>query len=96
MDDLVLQASQDQSPLSNVRNVSKEAGQPNCPVYDGCTQVGTMPRDQAVAATAMNNSKHLESFACSAATRSVVPDGLTLFALSGFLGMAILRSRRRR
>ena len=96
VDDLVLQASQDQSPLSNVRNVSKEAGQPNCPVYDGCTQVGTMPRDQAVAATAMNNSKHLESFACSAATRSVVPDGLTLFALSGFLGMAILRSRRRR
>ena len=94
-DDLVLQASQDQSVLSSVRNVTKENGQPSCPVYDGCAQVGTMPRDQAVAATATNNSRHLESFACSTASRSVLPDGLTLFALSGFFGMALLRSRRR-
>ncbi len=98
-DDLALQASQDQTVLTNVRTVSKESGQPNCPVYDGCSQVGTAPRDQAAAMTAMNG-RYGTGGSCSTASRSILPfeqqAPLTLFALSGFLGMAIHRSRRRR
>lgn len=45
--DLSLQASTDQSELSRVRQVSREANQPNCPVYSGCKVVGTAPRDLA-------------------------------------------------
>lgn len=97
--DLALQASQDQTVLTNVRNVTKESGQPNCPVYDGCSQVGTAPRDQAAAMTAMNG-RFGSGGGCSTASRSILPIEeqvpLTLFALSGFFGMAILRSRRRR
>jgi len=47
-DDLVLQASADQSVASNVRQVKHEQGEPLCPVYDvDCRQVGTVPRSQA-------------------------------------------------
>lgn len=43
--DLSLQASADQSVLSRVRQVTREANQPYCPVYSGCNVVGTAPRD---------------------------------------------------
>ncbi|MEO6573650.1 MAG: DUF2330 domain-containing protein, partial [Polyangiaceae bacterium] len=93
-DDLVLQASPDQTVLTNVRTVSKESGQPNCPVYDGCSQVGMAPRDQAAAMTAMNGRVG-SGGGCTTASRSIHGNELTLFALSGFFGLAILRSRRR-
>ncbi|HEY8080222.1 MAG TPA: DUF2330 domain-containing protein, partial [Labilithrix sp.] len=47
--DLVLVASADQSELSNIRQLTKEANQPMCPVYDGCDVVGQAPRDEAAA-----------------------------------------------
>jgi hypothetical protein len=43
--DLVMRASGDQTVLSNIRQLTKEIGQPQCPVFSGCEQVGTAPRD---------------------------------------------------
>jgi hypothetical protein len=40
--DLALQASADQSELSNIRNVTKSVNEV-CPVYNGCTVVGSGP-----------------------------------------------------
>jgi len=92
--DLTLKASTDQTELSNVRNVTHESDQPNCPVYSGCDVVGNQPRDQAAAATAKNNGD-TESFSCAAAPRSTFGDA-TLSASLGFLGFALIRARRRR
>lgn len=91
--DLVVTASKDQSVLSNVRQLTKEIGQPNCPVYsaDGCNQVGTAPRDQAAARTDGGG----ESFSCAAGGGS---SGGTLWlgAGLGYLALSIARARRRR
>jgi hypothetical protein len=92
-DDLVLGATADQSQVSNVRQVTREAGQPNCPVYDGCEQTGIAPRDDARAQTDRNNGGG-ESFACSTGGRNF--DGATLFGVAGFFGVSVLRSRRKR
>ncbi|AKU96412.1 hypothetical protein AKJ09_03076 [Labilithrix luteola] len=45
--DLVMSASQKQDVLATTRQVTKELNQPICPVYNGCDQVGTAPRDEA-------------------------------------------------
>jgi hypothetical protein len=92
--DLVLQASADQSVLSNLRQVTKEANEPQCPVYDGqCRQVGTAPRSQA------QSSAH-DSFSCSASASSLSTQPLVgpLFftSIAGLLGITLLGARRRR
>jgi hypothetical protein len=46
--DIVLQASSDQSELSNVRNVTQFVNF-TCPVYNGCSVVGTAPYDGGAA-----------------------------------------------
>ena len=46
--DFVLQASTDQSELSNVRNVT-QAVNLTCPIYDGCNVIGTGTLAQAQA-----------------------------------------------
>jgi hypothetical protein len=46
--DFVLQASADQSEVSNVRNVTQSVNL-QCPLYNGCTQVGTGTPAQAAA-----------------------------------------------
>jgi hypothetical protein len=42
--DLAMIASADQSPIPLTRQVVKEANQPLCPVWDGCTSAGTATR----------------------------------------------------
>mgnify|MGYP000948653258 CR=1 FL=1 len=59
--DLSLQASADQTELGRQRNVTKESGQPSCPVYNGCTYAGQAPRDQVLGA----QSAQLGGGACS-------------------------------
>jgi hypothetical protein len=49
--DFVIQASADQSELSNVRNVTQSVNL-TCPLYNGCTQVGTGTPAQAAASIA--------------------------------------------
>jgi len=46
--DLVLQASADQSELSNIRDVTQSVNE-TCPIYSGCTQVGSGTLAQAQA-----------------------------------------------
>jgi hypothetical protein len=46
--DFVLQASSDQTELSNVRNITKSVNL-TCPIYNGCTQIGTGTLAQAQA-----------------------------------------------
>ncbi|MEA2747042.1 MAG: hypothetical protein QOI41_1185 [Myxococcales bacterium] len=91
--DLVMTASKDQAVLSNIRQLTKELNQPQCPVYsaDGCTQVGTAPRDQAAA----RSNGGSESFSCST---SGTGNGGTLWigAGLGYLALSIVRARRRK
>lgn len=47
--DLQLVASSDQSSIPTFRLPSGEKGQPLCPIFENCRQVGTAPRDQAIA-----------------------------------------------
>jgi MYXO-CTERM domain-containing protein len=93
-DDLVMTASKDQAVLNNVRQLTKEIGQPLCPIYsnDGCNQIGTAPRDQAEARATGGGD---ESFSCSSGG-SGGASPLWLGAGLGYLAFAVVRARRRR
>ena len=90
--DLVMIASADQSVLSNVRQVTKEANQPLCTVYNGCDAVGQVPRDEAIARASGEGNG--ESFSCTTGGASATP--LWLGAALGYLAIAVARARRRR
>jgi hypothetical protein len=90
--DLLLQASQDQAQLPLLRQVTKEANEPTCPIYQGCQVVGQGPRSQAEAAAAANSGKG-ESFSCRAARTGNLEGTLSVVAVAG---LAALRLRRRR
>ena len=92
--DLVMTASKDQAVQSNVRQLTNEINQPLCPVYsqDGCSQIGTEPRDDA---NARANGEAGESFSCATGgTGGTSP--LWVGAGLGYLALAIVRARRRR
>ncbi len=89
--DLNLQAARDQSELSSLRVPTQEAGQPQCTIYSGCDVVGQGPRDQAMAA---QNSNGKSSFSCATSTSSTGAP-LALLTLAGFLGLALVRSRKK-
>ena len=91
--DLVMTASQDQAVLATVRQLTKELNQPQCPIFspDGCTQVGTAPRDEAEARASGDGA---ESFSCSTGSGNASP--VWLGAGIGYLAIAIARARRRR
>jgi hypothetical protein len=88
--DMYLQASADQSEVSNLHYPQIQIGQPQCPVYDSstCAQTGTLPRDQAIAAANGGGG-------CNAARRSAGSRTSIAIAL-GLLGLAAIRNRRRR
>ncbi len=91
--DLLLQPAADPAELAGQRQASKEAGQPQCPIFNGCDPAGTAPRDEAIARAKSSGS----SFACSVPDHA--PAGgapLTLGALAAFLAYAFARTRRRR
>jgi hypothetical protein len=98
--DLTLIASKDQSAVATLRQVTKELNQPQCPVYKGCTQVGTAPRDQAAAQQEeeiAGGGATVEGggIACSSTRRTFMGDPLVLGVGFGFLAIAALRKRRR-
>jgi MYXO-CTERM domain-containing protein len=94
--DLQLQASSDQSEVSNIYNPAQQIGEPICPVYNGsCEQVGTAPLSQATAMAAINNKT--VGNGCSTATHGPnASSGTALASLLGLLGFVAVRSRRRR
>jgi hypothetical protein len=88
--DLVMRAAGDQTELSNVRQITKESGQPLCPVYNGCTQVGTAPRDQVLG---NNSGGGHETFTCDTTGRA----GNAWMAVGlGFAALATAHAIRRR
>ncbi len=90
--DLVVTASADQAVLPTLRQVVKELNEPACPVYNGCSQIGTAPRSEAVARA---NGDSSESFSCTTTTsRPSLPSWLIAFA--GFLALAITKAARAR
>jgi hypothetical protein len=87
--DLILQASADQSELSNIRNVTQSVGLV-CPIYDNCAIVGYGTPAQAQASLAGGGG-------CVASAQSNhEPAGLAavggLFAL---VALRVVRVRRR-
>ncbi len=96
--DLALVASADQSPLAQIRQPKGELGQPTCTIYQGCTAMGTAPRDEAIARSTPGDGK--ESFACATTARSPSSRKDAHFAtfagLAAFVGLALLRARRAR
>ena len=90
--DLNMKASQDQAVLANVRQLTREANEPQCPVFDGCDQVGTAPRSEALARSGGGGGG---TFACStsngrANSSLVVAGGMMALALAN-----AIRKRRR-
>jgi hypothetical protein len=88
--DFVLQASVDQSELSNVRDITQSVNL-TCPIYNGCNVVGQGTLAQAQASV----SNH----GCAASVRGVAGSGAGAGALAGALGLVVgraIRARRRR
>jgi len=95
--DMYLQASADQSEVSNLHYPQKQIGQPECPVYDStsCVQTGTLPRDQAIAAAGNGSAGANGEGACNAA-RQGAGSGTSIAIALGLVALAATRSRRRR
>jgi hypothetical protein len=90
--DLLVGAPQDQSELSPFRQITKEKNQPLCPVYNGCQQVGTAPRDEAIA---QQNGGH-ETFSCTTTSQDKNTSASWLAAGGAALALALTRAARRR
>lgn len=89
-EDLVMRASTDQAVVSNFRQLSKEVGQPQCPVFQGCEQTGTAPRDQANTGGSAGGSG---TFTCNTGTRG----GSAWMGIGlGFAAIAAAHAIRRR
>ena len=102
--DLTLQASADQAVLSNVRKITKELGEPTCPVYQGCRYVGPAPRSKAKAEAKSQcgsedgfcpSGSGLSGVGCSVRTEGNAGNSSTLGAF-GALGFLVVCSRLRR
>jgi hypothetical protein len=89
--DFILQASADQSELSNIRNVTNSINL-TCPIYSGCTVVGQGTPAQAAASASGTRG-------CAAATQSS-KEPVTMFAALGgmfaIVAMRVARARRKR
>lgn len=90
--DLALQASKDQGELQNVRQVTRERGEPQCPVWDGCGQSGTAPRSEAIAQSSFGGG----GGGCSTPRSGAMnPGGFVLAGLATGL-IAAMRGRRKK
>jgi hypothetical protein len=96
--DFVLQASADQSELSNVRNVTRSVNL-TCPIYNGCSVVGQgTPAQAAASVGGSTHSAGTGNNGCSASLSSS-RGSTALGALAGMLGLVaarVLRTRRQR
>jgi hypothetical protein len=86
--DFVLQASSDQSELSNVRNVTQSVNL-TCPIYNGCTQVGTGTLAQAQASVENHGG-------CSASLAPTRGRAAMFGAIAGMLALIAMRMLRAR
>jgi hypothetical protein len=105
--DLRVQASADQSTLSNVVQVTREANEPSCAVYDdNCTTNGSATRSQANAKNMALVAPHFEGartaggakhwYSCAAAPSSRSTAWAPMLGALAMLGAALARRRPRR
>lgn len=99
--DLVLQASQDQTPLSNIYQVGKSTNVPACPQCPSCSSssggssgIGIGSSSGSGDGGAGSTSPGQESFGCSTSPTGSSEDGFAL-ALGGLLGVSLIRARAR-
>ncbi len=90
--DFVLQASSDQSELSNLRYVSNSINA-TCPIYNGCDIVGYGTPEQANDAIANDTDPGIAGGGCRAAARAEGDGGIA--ALIGMLGLVFVRKNRK-
>jgi hypothetical protein len=88
--DFVLQASADQSELSNIRDVTNSVNE-QCPIYDGCNVVGTGTFAQAQLSVTFGGGG-----GCAAASQRGGDGRLRLGLLAGAIGLALVRLARDR
>jgi hypothetical protein len=87
--DFILQASADQSELSNVRNVTQSVNL-TCPIYNGCAQVGMGTPAQAQASVVASHG------GCSATLTPARGRAATFGAMAGLLALMAARWIRAR
>lgn len=88
--DLLMSASQDQSVLPAFRQITRELNQPQCPIWNGCTQAGTAPRDEAIARSSNDNG---ETFSCTTGTAR---GSYAVGGIGAFVALALVRAVRER
>jgi hypothetical protein len=87
VNDLQLQASADQSELTNVRVAAGRVNGPMCPVYNGCTIVGSAPLGESTGAG---------SAAGCSTSAAMATDWRATAGLAGVLGLVTLGAARAR
>jgi hypothetical protein len=92
--DLNLTASATQAELPTTRQLTREVNQPQCPVWDGCEQVGTAPRDEAIARSTPGPSSTGSSCAIAppSTSKTFMAAGLAIAAVA--ISQALRRRRR--
>jgi hypothetical protein len=93
--DFVLQASSDQSELSNVRNVTKSINE-QCPIYsNNCSVIGygTPAQSEASISTSSPSGGGL---ACNTTPAAPIGGPVSLGAAGAMLGLVVVRIRKRR
>jgi MYXO-CTERM domain-containing protein len=98
--DLVLQASADQTQLSNIYQVTQSVNAPTCPAFDpsscvcgGSSSSSSSSGGNGTTTTPAPSGK--QSFGCSTAPNESSGAGLEL-GLAGLVGLALVRARARR
>ena len=90
--DFVIQASADQSELSNVRSVTQSINL-QCPIYSGCSVVGSGTPAQAAASV---SSAGGASGGCVTSPRTSPGSAMGIGALAGLVGLVVVRVARGR
>lgn len=94
--DLVLQASADQTQLSNIYQVTQSVNAPTCPAFDPSSCVcGGSTSSSGGNGTTTPAPSGKQSFGCSTAPNDSSGAGLEL-GLAGLVGLAFVRARARR
>jgi hypothetical protein len=90
--DMALEASSDQSELTNQHNPGQQIGEPECPVYDSdCEVTGTAPRSEAAASSSVGGS----GCTTTGPARESEPSGAT-GALIVLAGLTLVRAQKKR
>ncbi len=88
--DLLVKASADQAELPTIRQVTREANEPQCPVYSNCEVVGTAPRSEAE-----GNATSLAGGGCRTDGKSSA-GSTAILAVGGVAVILAARARRTR